>query len=103
MTRELPEGLSRRPNFGRNWSEKCFQMRLRCSDTVRGVIVAKNSNLMKDFDTMEGIQPITRRVCMTSDTLWYSDRILIAQEIELSYTFGNLGYNMQTFVSAAVF
>ena len=40
---------------------------------------------------------------MTSDTLRYGGRILIAQEIELSYTFGNFGYNMQTFVSAAVF
>ena len=27
----------------------------------------------------------------------------MAQEIELSYTFGNFGYNMRTFVSAAVF
>ncbi len=45
------------------------KMRLRCLDTVRGLTVTKNSNLMRDFDTVKGIQPITGRVSVTSDTL----------------------------------
>ncbi len=45
------------------------KMRLRCLDTVRGLTVIKNSILMRDFDTVKGIQPITGRVSVTSDTL----------------------------------
>ena len=57
-------------------------MRLRCLDTVRGLTVTKNSNLMRDFDTVKGIQPITGRVSVTLDTLWYRGCVLIAQEIK---------------------
>jgi hypothetical protein len=57
-------------------------MRLRCLDTVRGVNVTKNSNLMRYLDTVEGIQPITGRVSVTSDTLRYRGCVLIAQEME---------------------
>ena len=45
------------------------KMHLRCLDTVRGLTVIKNSILMRDFDTVKGIQPITGRVSVTSDTL----------------------------------
>ena len=36
-------------------SEKYFWLRLRCSDTVRGLNVTINSNLMRYLDTVEGI------------------------------------------------
>ena len=36
-------------------SEKYFRLRLRCSDTVRGLNVTINSNLMRYLDTVEGI------------------------------------------------
>ena len=61
MSRELSEGIRR--------GLKMFLMRLRCSDTVRDSDVTKNSNLMRYLDTFEGIQPITGRVSVTSDTL----------------------------------
>ena len=57
-------------------------MRLRCLDTVRDVNVTKNSNLMRYLDTVEGIQPITGCVSVTSDTLRYRGCVLIAQEME---------------------
>ena len=36
-------------------SEKNFRLRLRCSDTVRGLNVTINSNLMRYLDTVGGI------------------------------------------------
>ena len=73
MSRELPDDKTE--NF-----TMIGKTRLRCLDTVRGSTVTKNSNLMRHLDTLEGIQPITRRVSVTSDTLWYGGCIFIAQE-----------------------
>jgi hypothetical protein len=42
---------------------------LQCSDMVCCSDVTKNSNLMWHLDTFKGIQPITGRVSVTSDTL----------------------------------